>query len=266
MKDLVIGSICNYQPKDVACWINSLKATGYNGDVIVLNFGGCPIETLYYLVERGALVLKVELNGHHIVVERFIAMHSLLQRSQVQYNNVLATDVKDIVFYKNPSDYLSTLSVEKPVVVASENIKYKDEDWGRDNITKCYPHLAESMMEYTIYNAGVIGGYLPDVRDLFLHIYHLSLLGEVYDPQPDQAAMNILINTSPFKYATTFAREADKWAINLGTSLADNAQKYVGKLLEGYATDISDFYIIHQWDRVSALRPFIQNKFGIPLE
>ena len=263
MKDLVIGSICNYQPKDVACWINSLKASGYNGDVIVLNFGGCPIETSYYLVGKEVTVLKIELEGHHIVVQRFIAMYSLLQGMETKYNNVLATDVKDVVFYKNPSDYMKTISVEKPVIVASENIKYKDEDWGRDNITKCYPHLAEGMMDKTIYNAGVIGGYLPDVRDFFLHIYHLSLLGEVHDPQPDQAAMNILLNTSPFKYATTFAKEADKWTINLGTSLADNAQKYADKLLEGYAKDVSDFYIIHQWDRVSSMLPMIQNKFGV---
>jgi hypothetical protein len=263
MKDLVIGSICNYQPKDVACWINSLRSTGYDGDVTVLNYGGCPIETSYYLTERGAVVLKAELEGHHIVVQRFWSMYNLLHGGETRYLNVLATDVRDVVFYKNPSEYLKTLQVDKPVVVASENIRYKDEDWGRDNVTKCYPHLAGGMMEQTIYNAGVIGGYLPDVRDFLLHIYHLSLLGEVYDPQPDQAAMNILISTSPFKYATTMAKERDMWAINLGTSLADNALKYQDKLIEPLAKDISSFYIIHQWDRVSSLKPMLENKFGI---
>lgn len=260
MKDVIIGSICNYEPKDVACWINSIKASGFTGNVIVLNFG-CPPETTDFLVKKGCAVYKCDLNGRHIVVERFITMYSLLQNMEKEYVNVLATDVKDVIFQKNPSDFLNNLSPGRPVVVSSENILYKDEDWGRNNMQISYPYMYDKMMSKEIFNAGVIGGYLPDVRDFFLHIYHLSLLG--HDAQPDQAAMNILLQSSPFIYGTTFAIERNRWSINLGTSWADNVkEKYQPKLIEGFTSDISDYYIIHQWDRVSDIAWLFKEKFG----
>lgn len=259
MKDLIIGSICNYQPKDVACWINSIKMSGFTGDVIVLDFG-TPAETIEFLQRKGVIVYKAELNGRHIVVERFIAMYSLLLNKGIQseYRYILATDVKDVVFQRNPSQYMMMF---ESVVVTSENIKYQDEDWGRNNMQTSYPHMYDRMKDQVIYNAGVIGGPLIDIRDFFLHIYHLSLIGQ--DSQPDQAAMNILLNTVPFDMSAVFNSENSKWAINLGTSWADNVKdKYHDRLVNGFTSDISNFCIIHQWDRVSSLKPLIEKKFG----
>lgn len=261
MKDLIIGSICNYQPKDVACWINSINHSGFIGDVAVLDFGNQP-ETIEFLQRRGVTIYKADLNGRHIVVERFIAMYSLLQGMETEYDMILATDCKDVIFQDNPSPILGErYHPDRPIIVSSENIRYQDEDWGRNNMQTSYPHMYERMKDKVIYNAGIITGYFPDFRDFCLHIYHLSLIGQ--DRQPDQAAMNILLQTAPYLYSTMKWVERDEWAINLGTSWADNVKdKYKDKLVNGFTQDISKFCIIHQWDRVSSLIPIIQSKFG----
>src|ERR1700749_3217211 len=270
MKDLIISAASGYNPKDVSYWINSIKLSGFQGDVMVIDFG-LPQQTVAYLQSKGVKLFKAELNGRHIVVERFISMYSLLQGMESEYFNVLATDIRDVVFQRNPSPRLMKLNADQPVIVASEQLMYEDEDWGNNNLRVSYPHMYDRIKEKIIFNAGVIGGYLPAVRDFFLHIYHLSLLGQ--DRQPDQAAMNILIDTDPFKYTTTFSHSNDGWVCNVGTTLADfpfeKHLRYSSKCLgiPGLVNEKDQevlyfdgevwkgsYCIVHQWDRSNKIR------------
>lgn len=265
MTDLLISAVTNYQPHEIAPWINSARRV-YDGDIVVIDFG-TPVETIKYLQKKGVQVFKADLNGRHIVVERFIAMYGFLQDNH-DYNLILATDIKDVIFQRNP---FGRIQKGKNIVLSSEQMVYKDEEWGDNNMRVSYPHMYDKMKDEDIYNAGIIMGNRVAITDLFLHIYHLSLIGG--DPQPDQAALNILAKTHPFKKDILFMGIDDGFAVNLGTSLADNVKdKYKSKLLgdapridsngvvRNYYTE--DFKIVHQWDRVSALKLKILEKFG----
>jgi len=104
------------------------------------------------------------------------------------------------------------------------------------------------------------------MKDFFLHIFNLSLIGN--DPQPDQAALNILTHTNPFKGKVLFANQEDGWCCQLGTTLDPKVKdKYFAKLLEPTPTYDSEgkvynsknelFYLVHQYDRVPDLKKLI---------
>ena len=279
MKNLIIGSICNYQPKDVACWINSIRMNVPDVDVAIIDFG-TPKETIQFLIDKGVAIYSAELNGRHIVVERFIAMYQLLDQKAEDYDHVISTDVKDVIFQNNPFEYLEDIYDDYTgeyikICASSENIIYKNEDWGNNNLKVSYPHLYERFKNSEIFNAGVIGGETYFIKDLFLNIYHLSLIGG--DRQPDQAAYNILIHSSPYD---DIVHSTDIWCAQLGTSLADNIiEKYKDRTIDEHPPKIQDngdvvfiqevfstnptvFPIVHQWDRVSGLKEKIIEKFG----
>lgn len=272
-KDIIIGSIYNYSTKDVAPWINTIRAVDFYGEVIVINYG-CPVETIEFLKKRGVKVYDSQLEGLHVVVKRFWDMYQILKDYPLcDYRCVFATDVKDVIFQKNPSERFLHSGYDEPGILAStENIYYRDETWGDDNLKKCYPHLYESFKHNIIYNAGTMAGEIQLMIDLFLHIYHLSLVGTMFDPQPDQAAYNILLQTRPFLYNTYFTEDRDAWVANLGTTLSDRDRKKNAQFLLDPPPVIRDhvvfnndgaiYSIVHQYDRVSGLKEFIQDKFG----
>lgn len=274
MKDLIIGCIQNYAPSQVACWINSIKACGFDGDVVVIEFG-IPIETVRFLESKGVIIHSVRDHTHHIVVDRFAAIYSYLVQNP-DYRYVIATDVKDVIFQSNPFNILENAFDDSDyyernpygIYVGSENIIYEYEDWGRVNMQTSYPHMYEFMKDKEIYNAGTIGGTAEAFRDFCLAIYHLSLIGG--DPQPDQAAMNILIHTRGWEDITYQAGVEDGWSINLGTELPkykglfsqNRSYFWDGDKIREDASEYDDVSIVHQYDRVPDLKEKIENKFG----
>jgi hypothetical protein len=106
------------------------------------------------------------------------------------------------------------------------------------------------------------------MKDFFIHIFNLSLIGG--DPQPDQAALNILIHTNPFKDQVKFATQEEGWCCQLGTTLDPKIkEKYSLLLLEpipsyNYKGEVFNskgelFCLVHQYDRVPELNSLINN-------
>ena len=92
-----------------------------------------------------------------------------------QYNRIITTDVKDVIFQTNPSIWLDENLGDKEINVACESIAYKDEEWGTNNLMKSFgPLVHEECVNNPIYNAGTISGKLDTMVDLFLNIYMLS--------------------------------------------------------------------------------------------
>lgn len=264
MKDLIVGCISNYSPQHIKQWVNSINKSGFTGDKIMISFG-VPQETLEFLNESGFEVYSFQPNGRHIVIERFYALWALLS-SLDSYRYVITTDVKDVIFQLNPSKWLEDNMGDKKILVSSECLKYVDEDWGNTNLNLSYPQFYEQNKNHTIYNAGTIAGDFEYMRDFVLHVFNLSLIGN--DPQPDQAALNVLIHTNPFKDKVLFANQEDGWCCQLGTTLDPKVKdKYASNLLETPPTYDSEgklynnknelFYLVHQYDRVPELQKLI---------
>lgn len=269
MKDLLISCMQNYFPYQVRVWVNSILASGFLGDIVMINFG-CPDETIQFLESKGVKVIDTQPSNLHIVVDRFINIFQFLSTCRYQYRYVIATDVKDIAFQSNPVDFLDKNCYSgRDIVVCSENIRYKDELWGDQNLKNSFPFMYDRLKDNEIYNAGVIAGKMDAVQDFCLQIYTLSLIST--ERQPDQVAMNILINSFPYKGKVNLVSQASGYVANLGTTLDPKiteayACKWNGAAPvikeDGIYTDYGKLIsIVHQYDRVPGLQEFFQSKF-----
>lgn len=258
MNDLLIGNITGYTPDKIKNWVESAKEH-FKGKILVLGYN-LPDPTISYLQENDVEVVLTQPLGYHIVVQRFLDIYTYLLNNK-GYRYVIVTDVKDVYFQKNPVNFLErNLIGRKKIVAGSEGILYKDEDWGRDNLMKCYPHLYEINKDKKIYNAGTFAGEASYVRDLAFYVFHLSLVGLQFDPQPDQAAFNIILGLHPWKDVTEFASMNLGWCAQLGTTLDPKIKDKYKSLLKDYSPEIKnnkvytqfgeEYYLVHQYDRL----------------
>lgn len=287
MKDLILGCITNYTFDKVANWVNSIERSGFDGHkvAVVYNVG---FDIVDELTKKNFTVVtfnRDNVNGRftyrenfNIVVERFYTSWKILSQIEDQVRYVIATDVRDVIFQYNPTDWLDRLSTSQPntIIASTEGIRYKDEVWGNNNMRLSFPFAHEYMLDKIIYNAGVMAGKVSAIKDLFLNIYMTCANMPHTIPGgggPDQAAYNVLLTMNQYEKITRFTDAKDAWAAQLGT-VADPSK------INQYRPHLTDFEpiiqngevfnnegrkycIVHQYDRVPNLLPLINSKYGM---
>ena len=271
MKDIIIGCFNSYKPAQLQPWVNSIARSGFTGHCLAIIYGTTSneVESNQYLQNRGFEVISMPRFSKSIVVDRFKDSALYLHANRGKYRYVIATDVGDVIFQTNPSEFLETRLRDKDLLVGSECILYKDETWGRQNIRMSYPSQADMMMDKVIYNAGSLAGKADTITDLFVDIYNMSIETLVYNP--DQAAMNVLVQTK-YKDRTYFSSMKDGWSIQCGTVADPNRLSEYGNLLletkfkfddgVGYNEENSKVCLIHQYNRVPTLNEKIKSRYG----
>lgn len=283
-KDIVVGCITNYDFDKIKPWVNSLDRSGFAGEKVMICYD-IDIDTANELIKRNYHVLAFSKNettkkleykkpNFSIVVERFYHLWLFLKGSRQNYNNIITTDVKDVIFQSNPSDWLDKNLGSKKINVACESIRYRDEEWGRNNMSRAFgQELYESNKDNLIFNAGTISGNCNAMLDLFLNVYLLCNGTDHFvagGGGPDQAALNILLNLSPYKDITNFAMSEDGWAAQLGTTGPQIKGKYENVLVENSPILVDNnvctsegvpFVLVHQYDRVPEWKKIIEAKY-----
>lgn len=287
-KDLVITAITGYTFDQIAPWCNSLDRSGFSGVKAIVCYN-TNHATIQELVGRGYAVLAFEkdpITGHYsypnknfsIVVERFLHYWVMLNnpKNQESIRYVIATDAKDVIFQRNPSDYLDTLNPFNDYILASsEGIQYENEPWGVNNLTQSFgPIMYENHKKNTIINCGVLAGSFDLFMGLCKTIYLLSAGTIQHVPGgggPDQAALNLILDTPAYKSRTIVTRHSGAWAAQLGTMMDPNK-------IEAYRPHFTEpepkfewglvlnsngdpFTIVHQWDRVPEIRSYVERLY-----
>jgi hypothetical protein len=293
-KDLIIGGASNYDWNKVKYWVNSIKATGFKGD-IVLVATNIDLKTLEILSSKDVKIhaygrktesglVNDSQNAPH--VERFIYIWDYL-RNNPDYRFVTVTDTRDVIFQQDPSPFLEKHMFGRSLIASSEGLLYKDEPWGRQNMKETFgDYLYQIFQEYLICNVGTISGYYEDVRDFILMLFQQSINRPI--PIVDQAVYNFLINQVPFKDEVLVATNKLGWAAQLGVtkgaieagagdigmsvlqnpSLMDEYIKLyqdAQPIINGASVtneDGREFCIVHQWDRIPSLKAEIERKYG----
>ena len=203
-------------------------------------------------------------------VERFLHIYNFLHQKDYRY--VITTDVKDVIFQKNPVDFIEKfLPSDKNLIFASESMKYKDEPWGNQNLLETFGHMIyDRFKNNEIYNVGVLAGRGYAMRDLILNIF-VATQGKPI-PICDQSTFNFLISMSPYKETSVYLKSEDGWAAQLGTtgdpSKIDNFRPHLLEpepiMDKGTITTSAKepFTIVHQYDRVPYWRHVIEAKYG----
>jgi len=257
MKDLVISAIANYLPEKIKIYIESLNDSGFDGDKVMICYN-LPNETIEYLTSKGWECYGAELVGHPHM-KRLIDMWWFLQNDERIWNRIITTDVRDIVWQTNPSNWLSA-NLHSEIIVASECIKNEDEPWAHKNIHEGYgPMFWDLIKENTVANVGVIAGKYQSVKDLLQLVWLVSQAGNIVH-FTDQSALNLIVNNSLLN---------DKIEINSNFALqVDTLTKDARFEKKSYSIENGmvmngeiPYVLVHQYDRNQELNNLIENKY-----
>lgn len=303
-KDLIIGVVDNYDWNKIKYWANSIEQSGFDGykALIVYNMNK---ETVDLLTQKQFMLIGVgeshEQNGYvfqgnsNIMVDRFLHIHHFLSmlNDPNMVDRVIITDVRDVVFQRNPTDWLNEYFLHGyDLLVGSENITYGNEPWGRNNISKSFgDYFLDRKKDDPIFCAGVIAGDLQGLKDFCLNLW---LICRGLNPWveggggPDQAAMNIMLDLETYHFSTLFTNPSSGWVLHAGTSMPA-IEAGSGGIGEAYRANpnmsieflidlqysvvdksvyVSDHVtdkmitVLHQWDRVPAWKQMIEEKYG----
>lgn len=295
MRDLILGAVTDYGPDAVSTWVESINATGFDGkkSVIIYNSGTDLVE---YFMDNGFEVVMIgklvqdrylyrSRSYFNVCVDRFFHAFKYLKTLDNQINNVVMTDVKDVVFQSLPFKNFENLG--KSVVLTTENIRYRDEPWGKHNIEKAFPSYAKDMMDREIYNAGVIAGKNDEMfRNFLVTVYAFSMSsGMIYvegGGGPDQAALNIIASMQPWNSHIHFSTVGESIAAQAGTTNdpakiehfsrhwvqphipqfnSETLNLSIGRIQKGVTNFMGELYpIVHQYDRVPEWKEYFTKK------
>ena len=279
-KDLIIGCFTNYTWDKIKYWVNSIEQSGFTGDKAMIVYNA-DYHTVEQLVKKNFMIYAFRKDDARqmffypeqfvVVVQRFLDLYNFINHLDInQYRYVIHTDVKDVVFQNNPSNWLDNFVNNEKIIASSESIEYQHEPWGNDNLYHSYPMVYEKLKSKPIWNCGVQAGEIATMRDLWLNIYLLCKGSLVHNP--DQAAYNLLLNSEPYKQITKFVSSEDGWACQAGTTIdPSKIAQFKNHLLEPQPIWLNEsactsqgvqHAILHQYDRIPDWKPVIESRFG----
>lgn len=267
MKDLIIGGASNYTWDQLKYWVNSIKMSGFTGD-IALVATNIKKEDIEKLVAEGVLLSlygKQNEFGDFVAhsngaphVERFFYIWNFLKNVPTQYRYVITTDTRDVVFQTNPSDWLEEHMVTHNMVASSEGMRYVNEPWGNQNLLETFgPYFHNIYKNNIIFNVGTIAGDHDYVTSMMFMIFQMSINRPI--AIVDQAVYNVLLNTIPWSYDTFAAKNEDAWAIQLGTTL-ESIKSGKGDLGMAYMNRIEDYHKIYEDEQPKLVDGFVVNQ------
>lgn len=264
MKHTIIGCITKYSVDDIKPYVESINKSGFNGEKLMLVYD-VSNEVIEYLDNKGWLIAHSELQ-EHIILQRFRDMYALLQSYQTDV--IIWTDVKDIIFQKDPIEWLNKW-MRKDILAFSECVKLKDDPWACVNSGTTFPMEWEfGIKEQISYCAGTIVGKKEAMRDLFIDIYRWSKTTANPEQLSDQAAYNVLLRLQHYKSSVDFVEQERGFVTQLGTVLI-NKDKFplteatpIYKDGKFYNQKGEEFTIVHQYDRDPQIKKEIYERYN----
>jgi hypothetical protein len=296
-KDLIVGVVDRYNWDQIKYWANSIKKSGFTGHKAVLVYN-MDSGTVKKLTDEGFMIIGCnqydETNGFthdnsrgSVMVDRFFHLYGFLNIFNEPVKNVIMTDVRDVIFQSNPSNWIDK-NFFGNILVGSENLKYKDEPWGKNNLQQTFgQYFLDIHGDNEIYCAGVIAGSLNVIKSLSLNVWLVCRGLNPHVPGgggPDQAALNVLLQTEVYSLLTKFTNPDDGWVVHAGTSrpaieagsggIGEEYLKNPNMPLPfvrdaTYRIDNGEVFvngkkvtIVHQWDRVPQWKTIFEEKYG----
>jgi hypothetical protein len=290
-KNLVLGAISGYSFEQLAPFIFSLRRTGFMGDIVFL-YSRLSSGTLAELRKndvhvvpldyRGAgslnswsrfwpyirLVMPVLSNtraGRKIMknitplqTSRFYNYHDFIKRHANLYENVLITDVRDVIFQSDPFDNFNKQEIQ----CYEEDLSMKDE--GKFNLHWIEELFGKSESKFflneTILCSGTILGPAPKMIEYFQAFEKLLLnVKSINIGGSDQGVHNYLIRKKLF----TSCRVVSNGKNEVLTISPGNVDSYPVDGRGFFIKPNSELIpIIHQYDRDERVHHSLINKLA----
>jgi len=283
MKDLLFGASDLYTWDKIKPWAQSIRDSGFDGDVVLLVYRADMDTFSREATKLDVTLLHTNSDNHGRPIDhnaggrdtqchqmRFFHLWQFLAGNPlIPYDRVITTDVRDVIFQRNPSEWLNDhVSTIRQIVAPSEGILYKDEHWNKDNMLQGFgPYVLEYAKNHTVYNVGTIAGGADAMRDLALLIFSM---GEGRYIPNDQSSFGLLMNGNLFDAVRVDFASA--WSCQCASTLEPSRSHVWPHLLEpkpiikdglAYTNEEVLFYLVHQWDRVPGLKEAVEERYGL---
>jgi glycosyltransferase involved in cell wall biosynthesis len=259
--DLVLGLALGYEPQTIAPWVESLNETRRENTEAVLFIDRDATALKRYLTSRSIKTCTFAQHDYpsaYIAMVRFFDFLHFLRKQLMDgnvYDQVLLTDVRDVVFQKqlfsNPCHELEYHFENSEITIGdcAYNSKWISNTFG-----------SEALNELANENISCAGTVCGRARGIFQYLIHMQLtcLALTEDKRTahgvDQAIHNYLFYKGACRTAkrmTNFDRVATLHYVNGDSLDCDEEGRVVNE-----TGDISE--IAHQWDRHQRLRRKIE--------
>lgn len=284
MNDIIIGAMSDIEYERVQLWSQSIDKSGFNGLKAMIGFN-ISDRTKSLLEDNGFIVFLTSQDRNtedtgYVFMEHFTyrtpaARHFyhwlFLKNLKQDIRYVISTDVTDVIFQSNPSVWLEQHLGRKKLVVGSEAISHRDEPWGNEVLLETFgAEIHEHLQSAPIYNAGAIAGEYEYFKDFSLNL-SMIIFG-LNHMLPDQAAMNVLLSTEPYKSITLFNDHDSTWACQVGTTAAPDKIAQFRPFLHSpepvfdgrhaYNSQNKKYAIVHQYNRNPIWNAAMESLYG----
>lgn len=219
MNIAVMASVYGYLPEQIKPWMNSLKSSGFKGKVFVIVYNPEGEELLQYLKDNGVFTFVAQLNGEtNMATQRFLQYQEILKS---EYANdveaVITTDIRDVIFQKDPSVWFQNNIQDYDLIATSEGVTFRHEDWNGDALEKHFgkERFLKFADKETICS-GIIAGKKETMIKLCETVYELAFFSDDPSAFVDQIFYAIAIYEI-YNDITKIVPASENWCANLGT-------------------------------------------------
>lgn len=250
---IIIGAISKYSIQEIEPYVESVEKCGFLGKKIMIVYDDVSEETCNYLTQKGWEIHLFHLWYHHVHVQRLRDAYITL-KDYTDDEVVIFTDVRDVIFQKNPKDWIEK-NMKKDILAFSECIKYHNDPWAINNVTTSFPLEWEFLQHKTSYCIGVVIGKCNVLKDLFLSIFRWSMNTLNPIEMADQTSFNILISMNNFKNVVQFVNQEEGFVTHLNTVWVEKSRfnllepTPIFKNDKFYNQNGEEFVIVHQYNR-----------------
>jgi len=219
MNTAIIASCYGYNVDQVKPWVDSLKKTGFGGKVFVLVYNPQDNSLLDYFKNEGIFTFVGQYLGEtNMATQRFVNYAEVLKMEYAaDVDQVISTDIRDIIFQKDPGVWLQNNIEDYDLVATSEGVKFRHEDWNGGNLEKHFGRKRFlTMADKETLCSGIIAGKKEMIQKLFTTIYEIGFFSEDPGDFVDQIFYNIAIYEI-FGEKTKIVSAGEDWTANLGT-------------------------------------------------
>ena len=291
----ILASVYGYKIEQIKPWLNSLKKSNFKGKVFVVVFNPQDNELLDYLKENGVFAFVGTLNGEtNMATQRFMEYKAILKSEYASdVDLVIATDIRDVIFQKDPGVWLKNNIQDYDIIATSEGITYRHEDWNGDSLENQFgKNMFLKLADKETICSGIIAGKTEMIIKVFESIYDLAFFAKDSNAFVDQLFYAVAIYKI-FIEKTKIIPATEDWCANLGTikAIPENtplwstksrseynsyertrSNKTYTEMLKCsipqmkddivYADNGKPFAIVHQYDRFQPWKEILLEKYG----
>jgi hypothetical protein len=142
--------------------------------------------------------IKVEQKSLNAVDYRWVIYSEFLKYNKNKYDNILFTDISDVIFLKNPFEFIEK-NKENIFIGSEESILENEWLLVRNkyfyNIIPDFKEYENTYYDIQLKNCGIVGGNINIVSEFIDDMSDLLLNGNVEEDTVDMSITNYLIHT-----------------------------------------------------------------------